>query len=54
MICNNDAMKEIQKLISHNGNPFPSQEMDSFVFDLLDNMPFPVMVKDVDNDFRYI
>lgn len=54
MAGNNDAMKEIQKLISHNDSPFPSQEMDSFVFDLLDNMPFPVMVKDADNDFRYI
>lgn len=47
-------MEEIQNLISHNNSLFPSQNMGSFIFDLLDNMPFPVMVKDVDNEFRYI
>lgn len=47
-------MKEIQSQVSPANSPFPTQDMGSFIFDLLDNMPFPVMVKDVDNDFRYI
>ena len=47
-------MKEVLDLISRGSSRIDMLDLNSFIFELLDNMPFPIMLKDVENGFRYI
>ena len=47
-------MKEILRLISQLHHFMQPEEISYFIFEVLDNMPFPIMVKNIDDDYRYI
>lgn len=47
-------MKDILKVISNLHDFMEPQEISRFIFEVLDNMPFPIMIKNIDDDFRYI
>lgn len=43
----------IYKLYTQRRNSRKKDKYQRFLFELLDNLPFPVMAKDINNDFRY-
>lgn len=45
---------DILKLISNLHDFIEPQEISHFIFEVLDNMPFPIMLKNIDDDFKYI